>query len=166
MNWDAVAAISALIGAVGVVASLLFVGMQVRQNTRAMRAATYDSLVTSNGDWLAALIQDRELAAQFESAVEDWSQVGAEDRPRMMFLLTQLFRHWENAWFQHTEGTLAPELWTTWRKIMASYFHQPGVQEWWQLRRMAYSDGFATFLEASEPTGTSIRTTRQHASDW
>ena len=93
MNWEALGAIGELIGAVGVIASLIYVGLQVRQNTRSMRAATYDSLVRSNGEWLAPLIQDAGLAASFEVAVTSWADVQEDQRPRVMYLLTQLFRH-------------------------------------------------------------------------
>jgi hypothetical protein len=161
MNWEALGAISELLGAVGVIASLIYVGIQVRQNTRSMRAATYDSLVRSNGHWLAPLVQDAALAASFEVAVENWTDVAEVQRPRLMYLLTQLFRHWENAFFQHQQGALAPNLWLTWQGIILSYFHQPGIQEWWQLRRSAYSTEFREFLEASSPPPSGLRTTRQ-----
>jgi hypothetical protein len=161
MNWDAVGALAELVGAVGVVASLVFVGLQVRQNTRSMRASTYDSLVRSNGDWISALIQDPSLASAFETAVTRWSDVDVKDRPRVMYLLTQLFRHWENSFFQRRQGTLEPSLWATWEGIILSYFHQPGIQEWWKVRRHAYSAEFRAFLEASPPPDSTIRTTRQ-----
>lgn len=161
MNWEALGAVAELLGALGVVASLVFVGLQVRQNTRSMRASTYDSMVRSNGEWLAAVIADPALADGFEAAVEDWSGVKAEDRARVMYLLTQLFRHWENSFFQHRQGTLDADLWATWEGIILSYFHQPGIQEWWDVRRHAYSLDFRTFLEASRPPETMIRTTLQ-----
>ncbi len=165
MNWEALGAISELVGAAGVIASLIYVGVQVRQNTRSMRAATYDSLVRSNGEWLAPLIQDAALADNFEMAVASWYEVEEAQRSRVMYLLTQLFRHWENAFFQQQQGTLAPSLWLTWQEIILSYFHQPGIQEWWQLRRTVYSTEFREFLEASSPPASGIRTTRQLSED-
>jgi hypothetical protein len=36
MNWDAIGAIAELLGAVGVIASLIYLAMQLKQNTRAM----------------------------------------------------------------------------------------------------------------------------------
>lgn len=47
MTWDAWAAIGQLIGAAGVIASLLFVGIQVRQSVRAAKATSYQGLVSS-----------------------------------------------------------------------------------------------------------------------
>jgi hypothetical protein len=48
MNWDAIGAIAELLGAVGVIASLVYLATQIRQsreqmgeNTRALRAGTY-----------------------------------------------------------------------------------------------------------------------------
>lgn len=161
MNWEAFGAIGEFVGAIGVIASLLYVGVQVRQNTRSVRAATYDSLVRSNGEWLKALIADPDLASGFEVAVADWGNVDEVERPRTMYLITQLFRHWENAYFQYRQGTLAPAMWRTWERIILSYFHQPGLQQWWRLRRAAYSEEFRDFLEGSTPPEAGLRTTRQ-----
>lgn len=47
MTWDAWAAIGQIIGALGVIASLIFVGIQVRQSVRASKAAAFQGLVSS-----------------------------------------------------------------------------------------------------------------------
>ena len=39
LNWDAVQAVAELIAAFGVLASLVYVGNQIRQNTQAVRSA-------------------------------------------------------------------------------------------------------------------------------
>ena len=79
----------------------------------------------------------------------------------MNYLFTQLFRLWENAFFQRQEGTLDPTLWAAWEHVMCSYFQQPGVQEWWPARRLAYSSKFRDFLEASGPVPDGLRTWQQ-----
>ncbi len=80
-----------------------------------------------------------------------------------MYLLTQLFRNWENAFYQYRQGTLEPYLWEAWRQVILSYFHQPGVQDWWQLRRTAYSKPFQEFLESSSRPDLPLDTTEQTA---
>jgi uncharacterized protein YoxC len=43
MNWDAIVAISQLIAALGVILSLVFVGLQIKQNTRALQRTQHNS---------------------------------------------------------------------------------------------------------------------------
>lgn len=157
MNWEALGAIAETVGAIGVIASLLYVAFQVRQNTRSVRTATYEALVRSSSDFLTPVLQDPELASSFEAAVADWGSIDAGRRSQVNYLFTQLFRLWENAFFQKQQGTLEPTLWEAWRHVMVSYFHQAGVQEWWVARRMAYSSTFRDFLEASDPVSDQIR---------
>lgn len=47
MSWEAWAAIGQLIGAAGVIASLVFVGIQVRQSVRASKASAFQELVST-----------------------------------------------------------------------------------------------------------------------
>ena len=60
MNWDALGAIAELLGAAGVIASLLYLAVQVRQNTRQTRLAAQQATVRELGVALRAQAQDRE----------------------------------------------------------------------------------------------------------
>ena len=54
MNWDAIAAIAEGLGALGVIASLLYVAVQVRQNTRASRVESKLAATGLMSSYLAA----------------------------------------------------------------------------------------------------------------
>lgn len=163
MGWNAIQAVAEAIGAVAVVASLIYLAVQIRQNTRAVRAATYDAMVRGSGEFLRPMIDDAELARAFELVAEDWNhpEVSAEARTRAMYLLTQLFREWENAYYQWRQGTLEYWLWKAWETVILSYYHHPGIQQWWRLRRMAFSEPFQAFLEMSSVPTARIVTTEQ-----
>ena len=54
MNWDAIGAIAELLGAIGVIASLIYLATQIRQsreqmsqNTKALRAGAYQQFCAS-----------------------------------------------------------------------------------------------------------------------
>ena len=47
MDWDAIGAIGEIVGASAVLISLFYVGLQVRQNSKAIRGQTYESLSTT-----------------------------------------------------------------------------------------------------------------------
>ena len=40
MNWEAIGAIGELVGAVGVIATLAYLAVQIRQNSQAVRSST------------------------------------------------------------------------------------------------------------------------------
>ena len=48
--------------ALGVILSLLFVGMELRQNTRAVRATALNDLATGSRDWTLAMASNPELS--------------------------------------------------------------------------------------------------------
>jgi len=43
MNWDALGAIAEICGAIGVIVTLVYLSVQLRQNTKGMRSATFES---------------------------------------------------------------------------------------------------------------------------
>ena len=48
MNWEAIGAVGEVLGAVGVIATLGYLAVQIRQNTRTVKSSAYQSAVLSN----------------------------------------------------------------------------------------------------------------------
>ena len=61
MTWDALVALSQLVAAVGVILSLIFLAIQLRQNTRAVRSASIQNLVESLADTAQAAVENAYL---------------------------------------------------------------------------------------------------------
>lgn len=150
-NWEAIGAVGELVGAVGVVVSLAYLGFQINQNTRQARGSMYDSIVSSLATFDRPIASDPALARIFEEAIDDWTAVDGIGRARVMHLLSTLFKQFENVHYQHRQGTLEEELWLGWRQLMLSYFRRPGIQTWWSMRRGFYSANFREFLEREHP---------------
>ena len=58
------------IGIIGVIASLIFVGIEIRQNTQAVRGATYQSLTESSMELLFRLAEDPAASV----AIDAWGR--------------------------------------------------------------------------------------------
>ena len=50
VNWEAIAAVGQLVGALAVLATLIYLAVQIRQNTAAVATATYESAMTGFND--------------------------------------------------------------------------------------------------------------------
>ncbi len=79
MNWDAIGAIAELLGAVGVIASLVYLAGQIRQNTRATRGATYQDLVGLFHQGQVNVANDAEVSELLRIGMQDSSQLNEAD---------------------------------------------------------------------------------------
>lgn len=151
MNLETINSIAQLIAAIGVVASLFYLAVQIRQNTRSQKSIVVDSLTRSLMELLGPQAHDVEFTRAFTRVIKDWNGASDEDRARSVAVLLAVFKLSENAWFQRRQGTLDAEQWEGWDAYARMYYHLPGVQSWWQLRRAAFAPGFRDYIENSQP---------------
>jgi hypothetical protein len=151
VNLEAINAFAQLIAALGVIASLFYLTVQIRQNTRSMRAVVVDSLAQSIADVIRPMAEDRELMRAFHIVVEDWHKATDDDRMRALPLFFSTFKLFENAWFQQRQGTLDPQQWQGWDVYIRMYYHRLGVKTWWPMRCAAFARGFCNYIDTSQP---------------
>lgn len=159
-EWSA---ISQIVAAAAVVASLLFVGFQVQHQTRATRAQTQQA-ITAN--FLVATQIFADHADAIQAGVESGDPAFADmtDAHRLSYLSAMygLFKHYENMFLQYRSGMLSADEWQPWSQHILIYFHQPGVQTWWGMRRSSFMTDFAHFLDNSEKIGGPSPSDLQH----
>jgi len=147
-----------LTAALGVVLSVVFLAIQTRKNTKFVKANFYDSLASSNSEFLRQLVEDKELGKLFENAVNSWDDLNVDDKRTSNYLFIQLFRMWENTYYQNKMGILESWLWKSYKNTILSYFQNKGIQEWWCNRKQTFSVEFKDFLESSEKPNLPIKT--------
>jgi hypothetical protein len=151
VRLEAVNALAQLIAAAGVIASLFYLAAQIRQNTRSQRSVVVDSLTQSLIHLLGPQGSDPDQMRAFVSVTEDWHGATEADRLRAVSMLFTTFKLFENAWFQQRQRTLDAEQWQAWDLHIRVYYHRPGVQTWWSLRRAMFAAGFRNYLENTQP---------------
>src|SRR5437868_12521968 len=80
INWDAISAISQLVGSLAVVLSVLYLAVQVHQSTRVARLATQDAAATALRDVTKPLMENAELERIWRVGLEDISALSIEER--------------------------------------------------------------------------------------
>jgi hypothetical protein len=145
------------VAAIGVILSVIFLAIQTKKNTKFVRANLYDSLASSNSEFMRQLVEKKELGTLFENAVQSWNHLNTDDKRTSNYLFIQLFRLWENIYYQNKMDTLESWLWKSYKNTMISYFHYEGIQEWWTFRKQAFSNEFRIFLENSNNPNSQIK---------
>ncbi len=98
------------VGIFAVVASLVFVGIEVRQNSIATRSATNAAVKDSFRELNLAIASSPELARAMVTSAETPDDALPEDRLRVLALWRALFHVWSNVHRQHLNGTIDPAL--------------------------------------------------------
>ena len=96
MNWDAIGAIGELIGALAVVLTLVYLSIQLRQNTRAVDRSMERAVWEDASTWMHKLIDDPDIAELYLAGIRD-KDLPVNDRMRFRLLMTSLFSHWNLA---------------------------------------------------------------------
>jgi len=157
MSLEQAAYVSQVIGTVAVLASLVFVGLQIRQNTRSQKVVAVDSLSAAIAAINVPAMASPALGEALSKAVRDWGAASREQRIVAHYFLFSYFKLAENAWYQRRAGVLDETQWAGWATGVRMFFHSPGVQgAWWPRRRHTYSPEFQAYLAGTAPPPSEI----------
>jgi hypothetical protein len=139
-------------GAVGVLASLIFVGLQIRQNTQSQRVVAVESLMAAIAAINVPATQSPALGTALAKVLNDWTAANHDERVIAHYFLFCFFKLHEQAWYEHKSRVLDDAQWIGWENLIRVYYHSPGVQQvWWPSRRQAFSPQFQAYLAATSP---------------
>jgi hypothetical protein len=111
VNWDAVTAIGQAVGALGVIVSLIYLGLQVRADARARRAQTMLEIERAYSDVMASISHHADLSDILIRAGEDMSSLTNAELYRFLMLQGQVWRAFEYAFLQYRHGHLKASEW-------------------------------------------------------
>ena len=90
MNWEAIAAIGQILSAAGVVFTLGYLGVQIRQANSIAHWETHQSAVRGFSDALRPIVSDPETAQVYRSGLLELENLNAVDRLRFSTIIGEL----------------------------------------------------------------------------
>ena len=144
-------AVRETIGFLGVVASLVFVGLEIRQNTSVARGQTRQELEAMNQAWLYQITADSNYSDLWYRAWIAGGEVAPDEEYRATMMIVQFMRRLENIYFQHAEGLVDDSALRSYGlQDIGMFFALDRFQTWWvdRSRREAFHPDFVEFVEA------------------
>lgn len=144
--WSFVAQI---IGAIGVIASVMYLAVQVGGNTTALNAQThYNTLVLAQRP-LEIIIADQELAAIVEKGSIDPDALTPAEWVRFGDYFLMAFNAWEYIHLLQGAGSIPDSL----ANGGDSYYRdlirtKPGLARFWNEYKVAFADPFLAYVDA------------------
>src|SRR6202051_4954106 len=151
MNWDAISAISQLVGSIAVVLSVLYLAVQVHRSTRVAKLATQHAAAAALRDVTKPFMENAELERIWRVGLEDLSALSTEDRARFFHAAYQFLKAFETIHFHYVYGLMDRQLWEGWLGLLQHYVAAPGIAHYWNLRPEVFSERFRKFVNAIEP---------------
>lgn len=148
MTLSELADIGELVGGVAVVASLVYLALQVRQNTRAVRGST----LHLNTDLWASLflrLSDESVAQAYVSGMAGRPDIKPLHYTQFYFICKTMFLALEDQFYQARQGTLDPEIYAAYERATSEQLLAfAGFRIWWLQTRSTFSPHFVERVDA------------------
>ncbi len=147
MTIQDLGSIGELVGGLAVLLSLVYLALQINQNTRSVRSAMSASVSESLSRVTEMLSSQPELARAWYQGRVQYDSLNDEERYRMKMFANTYLRRLENAFYQQERGFVDPDHWQTTERHMVTFMSHPAAQQCWSERKSLFSDRFVEFVE-------------------
>ena len=162
MDLTQLANLGEFIGGVAVLVTLVYLALQVKQNTRALAATTFGSVSRASADLTIAIATSDQAVESMRLAYSNPQELTADQRLRFDLLTRAGFRNFENYFYQNSQGFLESDVWQGFQRNMTDLLQTPIGREWWSRHKHAFGDRFQDHVGQliPESEGASVWTSR------
>ena len=158
MSLEYFANLAEVVGVILVVASLIYVAKQLRQNTNSIRAQSRQSVLTASQAELFVTVEKPSITLSIGSS----GSLSEEEQVSVASYLFAIFRAREFAWLQHNNGVIDDTQWNTELAVLRFFIDSQRVRDWWaNVGQAAYGDEFVAFVNGlckeHVPTNSSFK---------
>ena len=121
-----------LISAVGVITSVIYLGYQIRQNTRAIKRSISRELVYDLNEFGRFFIEMPDIIEIFLASNEKPETLTPSEQFRLQILMTNLFSNFDLALDYHKDGLFDEASINAYAQNLAQLISNPVIREWWQ----------------------------------
>ena len=148
MNWDAIGAIAELVGASGVIGSLLYLAGQVRMSSRASAVESKMESTALLCNFIDSVINDPDLLDLQRRGISDVELLTKTEYIRFSNMCLKAFWMFSASYFQYRSGTITEDDFYETRAVIHYWLRGRGCRMWWEkFGRAALSPLFAKFID-------------------
>jgi hypothetical protein len=131
MNWEAIGAIGEILGAAGVIITLIYLSGQIRKNNRQIKGEAIGTLAQLTQQFDSDIRDNPDLFSIAQVAAHDWDENSPEDQNRAHLINLQEFQLLETAFHLEEQGAIPRELYVAREDYMLGRLADPGTRFWW-----------------------------------
>ncbi len=141
MTLADLSSIASMISGLAVLVSLVYLGLQTRQNIRHTRGLIQrgraDLTVENTRSWADGLM----------ACVAGAPDVTEKDLMRFSLMTRAAFLYWEDGYLQNRQGLLTGEAFESFEAQIRANLPVPGIRAAWNLHRRSFSSGLQKYID-------------------
>ena len=145
MNWDAVGSIGETVGAIATVATLLYLSLQIRSNTRVTKRQSLDGVIDRIISWQSRLTSTPTHLGCWVKGMQDFDGLSVEEKIQFNALVIEILATLEAAIDAAKSDDLKPETVAALDDIILQLFRNQGVREYWH--QAIYAEDFMRHVD-------------------
>ena len=126
MNWTKTSAVAEILSSVAILATLVYLGIEIQQNADATQANTRQAMLASDQQFLELIVENPDLHLLWYKP-----ELSDEESVRLSYFLISHFRMRENNWLQNQNGILDDATWHSYRSSIPAVLSSPRTRYWW-----------------------------------
>ena len=147
MDWEAIGAVGEILGAIGVIATLVYLAAQIRQNTKATKVANYNESMHHMTAMMTHITKDEEISRIWRLGREGSEELSHEDKERYANLLITYFNHIQAEFLSFREDMCDRTVWEAQARETVDFLGFPGVSFVWEAESNHLDQLFVRYIE-------------------
>ena len=143
MNWEAASTIAELVGAGGVIASLVYLAMQIRQSTKVSRAEMTKDLYLASRTAIMDIASNESLA----KISAEIRQYESTDLMRRNMFYQSFFRLYELQFNLKSQDLLDDDIARSYALIIQMWSRTIVFEDYWKRHRGEFNEAFAAYVD-------------------
>jgi hypothetical protein len=142
--WDSgrFRALVEITSAAAVVLGLVFVGLELNQNTDAIGAQAIFELNASSNESFRQIAENPELTEILRRGYADPQSLDENERYRFDYWVRAIFNTYESAYVYYKKGLIEESDFAGWRGSFCELLRRNGARQFWTGNLGTYADGF------------------------
>ena len=142
MNWEAIGAVGELLGAVGVITTLVYLSRQIRDNSHQLKGTSTIAVYEYQRSLTEELGANPDMVSLIVRANHDWKALSPEEQRQVALWNINESGYWEMCYQLMRQGALDEAVYKSKEEYYLTLFNTPGRREWWDNETILLEAGF------------------------
>jgi len=146
MTLEDIYFLAGIVASLGIIVSLIFVGLQIRQNTHATQSAAAQSVHSNFAGFYTSLQNNPDLLGITIKGLQEYDALTETEKAQMNSMFMAFNLNMQDAFYKFKDGHLAPEFWRSWELVSQNLFAAPGGKAFWADRGYLFANAYQEYI--------------------